>query len=68
MARSGLRQQSAIEALVSERYWVHWPSFDELLALPASSLVQAFASLLTQEGLDTISRAKGLEQLSDDDQ
>ncbi|MCX5944074.1 MAG: hypothetical protein NTZ53_01915 [Cyanobacteria bacterium] len=53
---------------MSERYWVHWPSFDELLALPASSLVQAFASLLTQEGLDTISRAKGLEQLSDDDQ
>jgi ubiquinone biosynthesis protein Coq4 len=68
MARKRLRENPEIAALVAERYWGHWPSIEELAAMPAGSLGQAFGALLQQEGLDLIPRPEGLDQLTDDDQ
>lgn len=68
MARQRLRENPEIAALVAERYWGHWPSVAELVAMPAGSLGQAFGALLQQEGLTLIPRPEGLDQLDDDDQ
>ena len=68
MARQRLRQNQDIVALLAERYWGHWPGIEELAAMPAGSLGQAFGALLQQEGLTLIPRPEGLEQLTDDDQ
>lgn len=67
MARQRLRQNPEIAALVAERYWGDWPGLEQLAAMPAGSLGQAFAALLQQEGLDLIPRPEGLDQLDDDD-
>jgi ubiquinone biosynthesis protein Coq4 len=68
MARQRLRANPEIASLVAARYWGHWPSIEELAAMPAGSLGQAFGALLQQEGLTLIPRPEGLDQLTDDDQ
>ena len=65
MARKQLLENPEIAALVAERYWGHWPSIEELAALPAGSLGQAFGALLQQERLTLIPRPEGPEQLTD---
>ena len=67
-ARQRLRQDPAIAALVSERYWGDWPSVAELAAMPEGSLGQAFGALLQREGIQLIPRPEGLDQLDGDDQ
>jgi ubiquinone biosynthesis protein Coq4 len=49
-ARASLRRDPAIAALIKERYWGHWPSQDELRALPEGSLGHAFASWFADAG------------------
>lgn len=49
-ARAALRRDPAIAPLIRERYWGHWPSPAELLALPAESLGHAYASWFADAG------------------
>jgi ubiquinone biosynthesis protein COQ4 len=49
-ARASLRGDTAIAALIRERYWGHWPSPAELQALPAGSLGHAYVSWFATAG------------------
>lgn len=49
-ARAALRADPAIAPLIAERYWGHWPSQQELLALPPGSLGHAYASWFAKAG------------------
>ena len=49
-ARAALRADAAIAPLIAERYWGHWPSQAELLALPPDSLGHRYARWFRQAG------------------
>lgn len=49
-ARAALRDDPAIAPLIRERYWGHWSSPAELLALPKESLGHAYASWFADAG------------------
>ena len=49
-ARSALRANPAIAPLIQERYWGHWPSQKDLLAMPPGCLGHAYASWFADAG------------------
>jgi len=49
-ARAALRRDPAIAPLIAERYWGHWPTQAELLALAPQSLGHAYASWFAEAG------------------
>lgn len=49
-ARNALRSDPAIAPLIRERYWGHWPSQQELLAMPLGSLGQVYGSWFNTAG------------------
>lgn len=53
-ARASLRSNPAITQLMNERYWGHWPSQAEFLALPSESLGHSYASCLASAGGDIL--------------
>ena len=49
-ARDRLKADPLIQPLVAERYWGHWPSLTELVAMPAGSLGHVYGTSWRPKG------------------
>lgn len=66
-ARDRLKADPAIQALVKDQYWGHWPTAKELVDLPAGSLGHVYGLFLTSQGLSELPAPELSKEMASDD-
>jgi ubiquinone biosynthesis protein COQ4 len=66
-ARDRLKADPAIQALVKDQYWGHWPKAKELADLPAGSLGHVYGVFLTSQGLSELPAPVLSKEMASDD-
>jgi ubiquinone biosynthesis protein COQ4 len=66
-ARNRLKADPAIQPLIAERYWGHWPALSELMAMPAGSLGHVYGMFMSSQGLDQLPDPELPADVADED-
>ena len=66
-ARDRLKADPAIQALVKDQYWGHWPTAKELVDMPEGSLGHVYGLFLTSQGLSELPAPELSKEMASDD-